>query len=64
MEILQVTIIAVASMVVLFILTKIIGKRQMSELSMFDYITSITIGSIAAEMATSLEGDYLHPILR
>lgn len=35
---------------------------QMSELSMFDYITGITIGSIAAEMATSLEGDYKKPL--
>ena len=35
------------------------GYRQVSHLSMFDYINSITIGSIAAEMATDLEGDYL-----
>lgn len=62
MEIFQVAIIAVVSMAVLFILTKIIGNRQVSELSMFDYITSITIGSIAAEMATSLDGDYKKPL--
>ena len=30
----------------------------MSQLSMFDYINSITIGSIAAEMATSLEDNF------
>lgn len=62
MEIFQVTITALASMAVLFVLTKIMGNRQMSELSMFDYINSITIGSIAAEMATSLEGDYKKPL--
>ncbi|MGN1479648.1 MAG: DUF421 domain-containing protein, partial [Acutalibacteraceae bacterium] len=28
------------------------GKRQISELNFFDYICGITIGSIAAEMAT------------
>ena len=39
----------------LFIVTKLIGNKQMSQLSMFDYITGITIGSIAAEMATNLE---------
>ena len=36
----------------MFILTKLMGKRQISELNFFDYICGITIGSIAAEMAT------------
>lgn len=31
------------------------GHRQVSQLDFFDYITGITIGSIAAEMATELE---------
>lgn len=35
----------------------------MSQLSMFDYINGITIGSIAAEMATSLEDDFLKPLV-
>ncbi|MEM1484240.1 DUF421 domain-containing protein [Oscillospiraceae bacterium PP1C4] len=34
----------------------------MSQLSMFDYINGITIGSIAAEMATSLEDDFMKPL--
>lgn len=50
------------SITALFILTKLMGYRQVSHLSMFDYINSITIGSIAAEMATNLEGDYLKPL--
>lgn len=37
-----------ASIVVLFFLTKLLGKRQVSQLSFFEYITGITIGSIAA----------------
>lgn len=49
------------SVITLLILTKLMGYRQVSHLSMFDYINSITIGSIAAEMATNLEGDYLKP---
>jgi uncharacterized membrane protein YcaP (DUF421 family) len=40
------------SFAILFLITKVIGYRQVSELSMFDYINSITIGSIAAEVAT------------
>lgn len=39
------------SLVTLFILTKIMGYRQISQLNMFDYIIGITIGSIAAEIA-------------
>ena len=51
------------SVIVLLILTKLMGYRQISQLSMFDYINSITIGSIAAEMAVDLEGNYLKPLL-
>lgn len=40
------------SIAVLFIITKLLGNKQISELNMFDYINGITIGSIAAEMAT------------
>lgn len=35
----------------------------MSQLSIFDYIVSITIGSIAAEMATSLENNFMEPLI-
>jgi uncharacterized membrane protein YcaP (DUF421 family) len=35
--------------------TKLIGNKQIAQLDFFDYITGITIGSIAAEMATELE---------
>lgn len=39
----------------LFIIAKFIGHKQIAQLDFFDYITGITIGSIAAEMATELE---------
>ena len=39
------------SLLVLFLFAKLIGKRQMSNMSLFDYINSMVIGSIAAEMA-------------
>lgn len=63
MELLNVFFASVGSVAVLFILTKLVGNKQMSDLSMFDYINGITIGSIAAEMATSLEDDFLKPLL-
>ena len=53
---------SVSSVIILFILTRIMGKRQISQLTMFDYINGITIGSIAAEMATALDGDVWQPL--
>lgn len=55
MEILKVVLTSVLSVVALFIIAKIMGHKQMSQLDFFDYITGITIGSIAAELATELE---------
>lgn len=50
-----VALTAILSILTLFLLTKLIGYQQISQLSMFDYINGITIGSIAAELATDLE---------
>ena len=63
MEILKIIILSITSILELFILTKIMGNKEMSQLSMFDYIVSITIGSIAAEMSTSLEEDFWQPVV-
>ena len=60
-EISYVIILSLASLIVLFLMTKLMGYRQMSQMSLFDYINGITIGSIAAEMATNLE-DYHRPL--
>ena len=46
---------ALGSFATLFIAAKLIGHKQIAQLDFFDYITGITIGSIAAEMATDLE---------
>lgn len=46
---------AVLFLIVLFIITKILGKKQISQLSMFEYVTGITIGNIGAEVVTGLE---------
>lgn len=42
------------SAVVLFVITKILGKRQITQLSYFEYITGITVGGIAAIMSLDL----------
>ena len=46
---------ALLSMAVLFLLTKLMGSKQVSQMTMFDYVVGITIGSSAAELATELE---------
>lgn len=43
------------SIAVLFLLEKAMGSKQVSQMTMFDYVTGITIGSVAAELATELE---------
>lgn len=63
MTILKITISSLSSLVAIFILTKLIGNKQLSEANIFDYINGITVGSIAAEMATSLEGDVFKPLV-
>ena len=63
MKLITVVFTSIGSFIALFLLTKLIGNKQMSQLNMFDYINGITIGSIAAEMATALEGDMLYPLI-
>ncbi|MED3572289.1 DUF421 domain-containing protein [Cytobacillus praedii] len=50
-------------MIVLFFFTKILGKKQISEISFFEYISGITIGSIAGEVIMGLESNMAHGIL-
>lgn len=62
-EIIRIVILSFSSISILFILTKLIGSREISQMSMFDYINSITIGSIAAEMAIGLDQNFLYPTI-
>ena len=55
MEIAKVMLTSLLSAAVLFLIAKILGHKQVAQLDFFDYITGITIGSIAAELATELE---------
>lgn len=55
MEFITLILTSILSAVALFVIAKIMGHKQMSQLDFFDYITGITIGSIAAELATELE---------
>lgn len=58
MEILNVVGTALLSVAALFVITKIMGHKQVSQLDFFDYVNGITIGSIGAELATELENPH------
>lgn len=53
------SLLSVAS---LFIITKLMGHKQVAQLDFFDYICGITIGSIGAELATKLE-EFWKPLI-
>ena len=62
MEFLKICLAALTSYLALFVSAKLVGRKQISQLDFMDYITGITIGSIAAELATDLE-DMGKPLL-
>ena len=51
----KICIASLVSYAAMFLSAKVIGRKQISQLDFLDYITGITIGSIAAELATDLE---------
>lgn len=61
-ELLDVTIRAISSLITLFLITKMLGKKQVSQLSLFDYVIGISIGNFAAEMTINLESNEINGI--
>lgn len=54
-EIAIVILRGLVSLVTLFLITKLLGKKQVSQLSLFDYVIGISIGNFAAEITINLE---------
>ena len=55
MDFLMLIIKSVASLTALFILTNALGKKQINQLNMFDYVIGISIGNVVAEMTVNKE---------
>jgi uncharacterized membrane protein YcaP (DUF421 family) len=55
---LEIVLRTLCAVVVLFLMTKVLGKRQVSQLSFFEYLTGITIGSLAAYISLDLEANW------
>ncbi len=58
MDFFKVILTSILSVVALFIITKLMGHKQVAQLDFFDYVSGITIGSIGAELAIELEQPY------
>ena len=54
-EIIMIIFRTILVLVILFILTKVMGKKQVSQMNVYDYLIGITIGSIAADISLDIE---------
>lgn len=55
MDLLKLVSTSLLSVAAIFLITKLSGRKQVAQLDFFDYVSGITVGSIAAELATDLE---------
>lgn len=62
-EVLKVLYQSLSAFVVLFIVSKMLGKKQIAQLEFTDYVVGISIGSIAAEMSTMNDRPAYHFII-
>lgn len=62
-EILIVILRGLLSLITLFLITKLLGKKQVSQLSLFDYVIGISIGNFAAEITINLEASLVYGII-
>ena len=62
-EIINVVLRTILVLIIIFIMFKIMGKKQVSQMNMFDYITGITIGSIVADISLDIEKNLLSGII-
>lgn len=54
---------SLASFIIIFILARILGKSQISQLTFFDYVIGITIGNMAAAVAIDSSVEFLNGII-
>lgn len=62
-EVLNVLLQSLGAFAVLFVISKILGKKQVAQLEFSDYVVGISIGSIAATMAIEPDIPFYHFIV-
>lgn len=51
------------SFIYLFIISKLLGKKQIAQLEFIDYVVGISLGSIAADMSVETEAPFYHALI-
>ena len=59
----QIVMRSVGAVVMLFLITRILGKKQISQLTFFEYIVGITLGELAGFLSTDIDANYVHGII-
>lgn len=59
----EIAIRAVGAFILVLLLTRLVGKEQMGQLSVSDFVNAIVIGSIAANMATDHKENVIYYII-
>jgi len=54
---------SLVAIVTLFVMTRILGKKQISQLTLFEYVLGITLGELAGFISTDLEAHFFHGLL-
>ncbi|UUZ87336.1 hypothetical protein LJK88_19030 [Paenibacillus sp. P26] len=62
MDWMHVALRSLGAVAMLFLITRILGKKQISQLTFFEYITGITLGEVAGFISTDIEAHYMNGI--
>lgn len=54
---------ALGAIAVLFVFTKLLGKKQIAQLTLFEYMVGITLGGLAGFISTDIEKNYVHGLI-
>lgn len=60
---LNIIVRSLAALTILFVLTRILGKKQISQLTFFEYVLGITLGDLVGMISTDINANYVHGLL-
>lgn len=63
MEYFSLILKSMLSVIALFFLAKLLGKKQLGQLNMFDYVIGISIGNVVAEMSVNKEVNFVDGLI-
>lgn len=59
----QIIFRSLGALIVLFIMARLLGKKQISQLTFFEYILGITLGELAGFISTDIESHYAYGLI-